>query len=397
MTKRRIEQAAPRKSEFDTLSDSRVVLEWAWWVSMTIAGCVLLYLLPDPTPVFVNHRLTAIHLLAAIPIAYCLASWLQLQRRFALWLSIVAVLGIASFETTLPLLSDSMIPTTWGFASRWAIRTMLALAIAIPWILSCPVPHRTNTWREWLLAGILISVPSIVYASHQRHSLIQSSSQIDPRTSPKKLMLLTQQVMELDDTSSISGENCKRKLLQSMQTVDALERECKIPSDLSSDSAKLDRAVKLMAIDRLQDAWKLLEQTQPNNRSATFLKILCNREMEDWKRVREVCRFALQNPNGNSQLEQAKVYSWLADAFARERRFEQCIETYRTAIEQCPEQASSFRIDMALQLAESGQVPEALRILKEVEGATDATEISLRTAIKGQIRRIRNNSCTLPH
>jgi len=397
MTKRRIKNSIPRESTSETLSDLRVVLGWAWWVSMTIAGCVLLYLLPDPTPVFVTHRLAAIHLLAAIPISYCLASWLRLQRRVALCLSIVAVLGVASFETTLPLLSDSMIPTTWGLASRWAIRTMLALAIVIPWTLSCPVPHGTNTWRGWILAGILISVPSFVYANHQLHSLIQSSSQIDPRTSPKKLMLLTQQVMELDDTSSITGENCKRKLLQSMQTVDALERECEIPIDLSSDSVKLDRAVKLMAIDRLQDAWKLLEQTQVNNRSATFLKILCSREMEDWKRVQEVCRFALQNPNGNSPLEQARVYSWLAEAFARERRFEQCIETYRTAIEQCPDQASSFRIDMALQLAESGRVPEALRILKEVEGATDLAEISLRTAIKGQIRRIRNNSCTLSH
>lgn len=381
--------------ESEILEDSRAGWAWVLWGSMAVAGASFLCLLPDPTPVFVNHRLTAVHLLAAIPLAYCLACQLRIPRRIARWFSLVAVGVATSLGATLTLLSDFMIPATWEFGGRWMIRTAVAFAVVLPWIISCPLPCSNPTWRGWILAMILMTLPSSLYADHLLQQLNRASVQIDPATAPKKLMLVTQQMMEIDDTSEVGGENCKKKLLALLQRVESLDRECQLSFSPSSNGAKIDRAVKLMAIDRFAEAREHLNPIQPDEGSVILLKILCARGLEEWKSVQELCETALQDSIDDTPLERSRLYAWLAEAFARQRRLKECIDVQRIAIDKCPDHADAFRMDLAQRLAESGQVPEALEILQELERTDRASDTQFQSSIREIQRGIKNNSCTL--
>ena len=369
--------------------------QWILWGSMTLLGAAFLYFLPDPTPVFVNHRMLVVHLLAATPLAYCLACPLRIPRSVARWMSIAVVLAVVSFDAALTVLSDLMIPSTWGMSGRWTVRTLLALMVAVPWIISCPLPYKQPSWQGWILAAILITIPSSLYTMHTLQSLVRTAQQIDPMTAPRKLMLVTQQIMEIDDTASIAGENCKKKLLDLLQRVDSLERECQLPLDSARNDAGIDRAVKLMAIDRFSEAWQLLNCGQSDNSSPILLKILCTRGLEDWKSSQELCEIALIDSIEDGPLERSRLYSWWAESFARQGRIKECIDVQRIAIDKCPDNADAFRLELAQRLAESGQVPEALAILREIEHTDRASDTQFQSSIREMRRGIKNNSCTL--
>lgn len=209
-------------------------------------------------------------------------------------------------------------------------------------------------------------------------------------------MLLLQQILEIDDTSVLSEKPSKQLLLELMQTTDRLEHECASPLLQVSDSAKLDRAAKLLALDRHREANELIQQTDEREPSAKILKILCALDSENWIAVHRLCSDALSDTTDFSELERVRLHSWNAEALARQKRFEECIQSYRIAAADCPDFATPFRIDMAIQLAESGNVSEAIETLKDMQRTIDLkSNPSVLKSIQTILVRIQNNSCSL--
>ena len=209
-------------------------------------------------------------------------------------------------------------------------------------------------------------------------------------------MLLLEQILEIDDTIKVSGKPPKQMLLELMKTTQRLEQECDTPISQLSDSARLDRAAKLMALDRHREASEWIGQADGREPAAKLLKIVCALDCEDWIAVEELCSNALRDATSFSKLERMRLHTWLAEALARQRRFQECIESYRIAIADYPEDATPFRIDMALQLAESGNVSEAIETLESIQRTSEiqSDPIFLRS-IQSMLFRIQSNSCSL--
>jgi|LakMenEpi03Aug12_release.lakeMendotaPanAssembly.Ray.scaffolds.fasta_scaffold04582_17 hypothetical protein len=390
--------ASPKQNAATTnpRSNSHRTSEWILWAAMVGIGTFLFSQFPNPTPVFANPRLLVIHLMAVIPLAIHIASTLNVQPRVARWLSVVPVLFIATLEFALPWLSNQLIPMHLGLSARWIVRTCIAILIMLPWAISAPIQSRSIASQRWVLALILACTPTFIYSWHQLDLLTKNFSQIDSLRSPKKGMLLLQQILEIDDTSVLSEKPSKQLLLELMQTTDRLEHECASPLLQVSDSARLDRAAKLLSLDRHREANELIQQTDEREPSAKILKILCALDSENWIAVHRLCSDALSDTTGFSELERMRLHSWNAEALARQKRFEECIQSYRIAAADCPDFATPFRIDMALQLAESGNVSEAIETLKNMQRTIDLkSNPSVLKSIQTILVRIQNNSCSL--
>ena len=370
--------------------------DWVLWGAMVGISTFILIQLSNPTPVFANPRLLIVHLLAVVPLATCIASCLNIQPRIARWISLVSVLLIATLEISLSWLSNQLIPMELGLSARWIIRTSIACLIILPWAISAPLASRSIALQRWLLALILACVPTFIYSCHHLDHLTRNFSQIDISRFPKKGMLLLEQILEIDDSIMVSGKPSKQMLLELMQTTQRLEQECDSPISQLSDSARLDRAAKLMALDRHREASELIGQVDDREPAAKLLKILCARDSEDWIAVEKLCSNALRDTTGFSKLERMRLNTWLAEALARQRRFQECIEIYRIAINDYPEDATPFRIDMALQLAESGNVSEAIETLESIQRTSEIqSDPAFLRSIQSMLFRIQSNSCSL--
>jgi hypothetical protein len=370
--------------------------DWVLWGAMVGISVFLLAQLPNPTPAFANPRLLIVHLLAVVPLATCIGSCLKIRPGIARWIAMVSVLWIASLEISLSWLSNLLIPLDLGLSGRWFLRTCIASLIILPWAISAPIASSSIALQRWILALILACVPTFIYSWHHLDHLTKNFSQIDMSRSPKKGMLMLEQILEIDDTIMVSGKPPKQVLLELMQTTQRLEQECDSPISRLSDTARLDRAAKLMALDRHREASELIGQVDEREPDAKLLKIVCARDSENWNAVEELCSSALRDTTSFSKLERMRLHTWLAEALARQRRFQECIEIYRNAIADYPEDATPFRIDMALQLAESGNVTEAIETLKSIQRTSDIqSDPTFLRSIQSMLFRIQSNSCSL--
>lgn len=370
--------------------------DWVLWGAMVGISVFLLAQLPNPTPAFANPRLLIVHLLAVVPLATSIGSCLNIRPAIARWISILSVLWIATLEISLSWLSNLWIPMDLGLSARWFLRTCIASLIILPWAISAPIASSPIALQRWVLALILACVPTFIYSWHHLGHLTRNFSQIDTSRSLKKGMLLLEQILEIDDTIKVSGKPPKQMLLELMKTTQRLEQECDTPISQLSDSARLDRAAKLMALDRHREASEWIGQADGREPAAKLLKIVCALDCEDWIAVEELCSNALRDATSFSKLERMRLHTWLAEALARQRRFQECIESYRIAIADYPEDATPFRIDMALQLAESGNVSEAIETLESIQRTSEiqSDPIFLRS-IQSMLFRIQSNSCSL--
>jgi len=374
---------------------------WLWGLALILA-CTIWFATPEPIPIFVSRRLLAIHFLFAIPLAILVGEWIR-SRWYHPWiwmiLAVVCSLGISAL---LPIWSDALLPLSLGFASRWWIRTAVALGLATLWCATRPrlrgfsQPNEAGfgmpIWTRVALAAVLGMVPTWIYSREVLLTSIEAAERDLASPWVARSARSLQQAVEIDDLATVGGRRAKQQWLDRLRTLDDLERRLG-QIEPASNARSVEASIPLLlALGRSREAVERLQRMDSRTPTSHLLEAICYSDLGDWQSTLDACDRSKDLLGQFQPDEKQRWFELRSEALTRLRRTADALACLREAVIACPTAAPMFSMQAALQRAELGEVPAALEELQSIRGQHPEMAI----AIDGQVRRLQTQSCTLP-
>ncbi|MFN7733166.1 MAG: hypothetical protein ACK5OB_14815 [Pirellula sp.] len=374
---------------------------WLWGLALTFA-CTLWLATPEPIPIFVSRRLLAIHFLFAIPLAILVGEWIR-NRWYHPWIwMILAIACSFAFAALLPGWSDALLPSSLGFASRWWIRTAVALGLATLWcaarlrLQSFSQPNEAGggmpSWTRVALVAALGMVPTWIYSREVLLTSIEAAERDLASPWVARSARSLQQAVEIDDLAKVGGRPAKQQWLDRLRTLDDLEHRLG-QIEPASNAQSIEASVPLLlALGRSREAVERLHRSESRTPTSYLLEAICYSDLGDWQSTLDACDRSKDLLAQFQPDEKQRWYELRSEALTRLRRTAEALACLLEAAIACPTAAPMFSMQAALQRAELGEVPAALQELQAIRGQHPEMAI----AIDRQLRRLQTQSCTLP-
>lgn len=402
-------RVSPSSSTSDSAQGSAEVSAGptSWWPTRLwglalILVCTIWFATPEPIPIFVSRRLLATHFLFAIPLAILVGGWIR-SRWYHPWIWMILVIACSfAFAALLPVWSDALLPSSLGFASRWGMRTAVALGLATIWCAARPRLQRFSqpndarfgmpSCTRVALAAVVGMVPTWIYSREVLLTSIEAAERDLASPWVARSARSLQQAVEIDDLATVGGRPAKQQWLNQLHTLDDLEHRLG-QIEPASNAQSIEASVPLLlALGRSREAVVRLHRSESRTPTSYLLEAICYSDLGDWQSTLDACD---RSKDLSAQFQPDEKQRWFelrSEALTRLRRTADALACLREAAIACPTAAPMFSVQAALQLAELGEVPAAMEELQSLRAAHP----NMATAIDRQMRRLQTQSCTLP-
>lgn len=354
------------------------------------------------------------HLAAAVPLGLAAASWLRSRPMLAKtarlqWALLgIAMTGIIALVVS-PALKGMLAESDFGAVPLLFLRAFFAFALVLPWcVAAVDAPP----------GGKLVTHPAILFAVTLGLSLIPCALYFEAMSAARAdeaAALLTQQRLARAE-SVVSGlcELGSHRPVGKMTTFEARQwlsaqlpplrriADQRLPAS-PDDSARLERAVVLVRVERLDDAAKLLRPLVPKDDAATAMLAAIYRNQERRAESDELYQGLLTkllpqaaaNAGARSMCESA--FEGLAENARADRRPADAEAALTRALRELPGDSAQFHFLLGRQYREAGKFEQAMQ---ELETAARLDPTNFAKPVDDMIQQMRTSSLgcfTQPH
>ncbi len=321
-------------------------------------------------PPFALPRLLAAHLALSLPLALLLGSWLKNNAALrdagrGWWVGLGLVsLGLAAWlGPTLPV---------GGLLYMTILRSFLSIILVLPWclLISTPASRSRSSWegRALFLGALgLAMLPCGLLTDALRTARVEQTRELLERERLERARQNVWILRELGGGVTIGKEKLDELLARLNHQLQALDRQVSRPLPTNAPEAlRLERALLLIPLNRLDESAKLLLLLADGRNLATLLLATVYQEQQRWadsdarfesvlnaqigeaatkSEAREACRMALEGLVFNAREERrpADVERWL-----------------RRSLELFPERAAELHFQFGQHFAHAGNPHRAI-------------------------------------
>lgn len=344
-------------------------------------------------------RLLVAHLAAAVPLGFVLAGRAYYrpaggrpaEQLYGWVAAAVAATGFAVLAV--PALADALDAAEAGFLVRTLVRSALSAALVTPWIgVALALAGAAGPSSQWQLAAavVLATVPPGVYAERL----------VEVRSARLATVMSTGRIVRargiLDGLIDLAGDPTAAERRRKFDyDIDGLTKS--VTRELSSAapaSARLNRAIAFIQLDRTAEAEALLAPLAASDPTAGLLLGAVYRDQQQWTDAERIYQQVLDllRPQAERNPRAAEgcvaAYDGLAEAQRGLDRPEDVARTYREALDRLPGKQGYFHLQIGVHEANQGRSAAALESFAEAV----RLDPKLEPQAAPHVRRLRNST-----
>jgi tetratricopeptide (TPR) repeat protein len=340
---------------------------------------------------FATPRLLVAQLVMALPLGLMLAVWLSHRAREAGGLATRLVLvGPAAFVGVLACSGVGSLLADAGFTAHAVARSLLAVALATPWLFVVQGRAESAGLRgwHWAVGGLLALFPPAMYADRLRESETRVFTEYRDTGRFVRARALLDGLADLGaDLPSFATRAEARKQLD--RDIATLTEAVRAPlTSNAPPSVRLVRGFVLIQLDRLGEAEAILTPLTEGDPNAALVLAAAYRDQQRWDEAEALSRRAIESLNPQDQDLLTTAYDGWAEAARGAGRPADAERALREALDRLPGRAAYYHLKLGRHYHDGGRPAAALDHLGEAIRLDPSGAGKEAQDVSAQIRRM---------
>jgi hypothetical protein len=257
---------------------------------------------------FAWRQILIAHIASAVPLGLVIAGSSRLRRPSAWQWGFIGLAVLAIAMAAFPAISSVTVDAAFGQEPQLLLRSLLATVLVLPWCFAAinlsPTPTSERSATA-LVAGIgLAVVPCGLYAESV---MAGRSKEADDLLAQRRLVRADRVLVGLSELGSDrpvrnTAPADLRKRLASRVSALRQQADAPLPESIAAEP-RIDRAIMLVELERLDDAAAVLSPLVPGDDTASEMLAAIYRDQKRWRQSDAVYAHILANSLPHAEMD----------------------------------------------------------------------------------------------
>jgi len=354
---------------------------------------------------FAWPRVLVAHLATALPLGLIVAGWVRSLPGMkdtprGLWMAVG--FGWAGVVAALsPGIGDAIAGSGFGPVPLLLLRATLAITLVLPWCIAATAPPSGARLIRWpgIAFGVglgLAVIPCGMYTDAVTGARTEQAAELLARERLVRAEAVVGGLCELGSERQVANQSPADVRKGLGQVIPRLRRAADRPLPASAPrGARLERALLMIQLDRLDEAAGLLRPLSPADTTAALLLATVHRDQERWAESDALYSAALEKRlpraenDANARADCLIALEGLVFNARADRRPADAERVLNRGLEALPSEAAYLHFQLGRHYADGGRPGPAVEHLRAA-AAIDPN--GYQSAADDQIRRIRTHT-----